>query len=129
MGKPASCGSASCADSGAVRGVCPEGWRMPRAEDWERLLGNVGYNGARLKASSWNGGTDDYLWAALPAGRYRYSDSEWQTFFSGKGSQALWWLADETSEANAATGVVTIYADLAFSNKFDEALSVRCVKD
>ena len=129
MGKPASCGNASCADSGAVRGVCPEGWRMPRAEDWERLLGNVGYDASRLKVSSWNGGTDGYLWAALPAGRYRYSDTEWNTFFSGKGSQALWWLADEKNENNAVTGVVTGYADQAFSNKLEEALSVRCVKD
>ena len=70
-----------------------------------------------------------FTWAALPAGRYRYSDTEWNTFFSGKGSQAFWWLADEKNENNAVTGVVTGYADQAFSNKLEEALSVRCVKD
>ena len=129
MGKPASCGSASCADSGAVRGVCPEGWHMPGIEDWNRLLGNVNYAAPKLQSSSWSGGTDDYLWAALAAGRYRYSETAWPSYFAGKGSFAFWWLADETTETNAATGSIVGYVDQGFSNKLEDALSVRCVKD
>ena len=58
-----------------VRGICPEGWRLPKDEDWNTLfetVGGVDIAGKKLKSSvGWilgGNGTDDYGFSAVPSG-------------------------------------------------------------
>ena len=58
-----------------VQGICPSGWRLPRKEDFETLITEVGGSstaGTVLKSKSgWTGdgnGTDDVGFSGLPSG-------------------------------------------------------------
>lgn len=44
-----------------------DGWRVPRANDFEDLIHYAGYDGQKLRSSEWNG-TDEYGYNALPGG-------------------------------------------------------------
>ena len=106
------------------------GWHVPTNNEWTALdnaVGGTGVAGTRLKAAnvdwatSW-GGTDDYGFAVLPAGRYAGS-------FGNVGSSAFFWTITESSiyayrryfDAGAAMG----------QNESDKyrGQSVRLVKD
>lgn len=108
------------------------GWHVPTSDEWAALASAVGGTstaGTKLKAdnlswaTSW-GGTDDYGFAALPAGR-RSSDS-----FILLGSYAYFWTANESSSSNAYNCYFNTGASMS-SDIFDKsyAFSVRLVKD
>ena len=71
------CGNGkTCSPAATVRGLCPEGFRMPNKSDFETLsaaVGGVLIAGEALKSKTlWdeNGnGTDAFGFSALPAGR------------------------------------------------------------
>jgi uncharacterized protein (TIGR02145 family) len=88
------------------RGICPEGWQVPREEDWDQLLLDVGgwpgsfgfpgTGGDALKSTRtdpdshprwpWgNLGTNESGWSALPGGRALFDGQ-----FSGLGTHANW---------------------------------------
>ena len=106
------------------------GWHVPTNDEWTALANAVGGNGVagtRLKAAnvdwaaSW-GGTDDYGFGVLPAGRYNGS-------FSNVGSAAYFWTVTE-SGSNAYyryfdTGA-TVYQ---YTYSESNGISVRLVKD
>ena len=111
--------------------LCP-GWHVPTTSEWDALataVGGTSTAGTKLKASgvswasSW-GGTDDYGFAALPAG-YRYSGS-----FSYLGGNAYFWTASENSSTNAYYRYFDTGASMNSYN-YDKtyAYSVRLVKD
>ena len=59
--------------SGNRQGICPNGWHVPTVAEWNTLENYLGSNaGKKLKSTSgwYNGGngTDDFSFAALPAG-------------------------------------------------------------
>lgn len=74
--------SRTTAFSGRRQGICPNGWHIPTDAEWvalgnalggtEEKNGNIPKVGKKLKATSgWHGGgngTNDYSFAALPAG-------------------------------------------------------------
>jgi len=78
--------------------ICPNGWRVPSAGDWEELamfLGGPEVAGGRLKmagTSLWNapntGATDDVGFAAVPGGSRSNGN------FVGLGTQAAYWVND-----------------------------------
>lgn len=108
------------------------GWHVPTNYEWTALVnavGGTGVAGTRLKAAnvdwatSW-GGTDDYGFAAFPAGR-RYSGS-----FDFLGSYAYFWTANERSSADAYYRYFTTGASMSSDNNYKTiAYSVRLVKD
>jgi len=57
-----------------VQGICPDGWRLPSAKDWEKLLAYAGVGASvRLRAKSgWLQGTgvDEFGFSALPGGSH-----------------------------------------------------------
>ena len=74
--------------TGRVRGLCPLGWHVPDTTEWFVLFKSVAgehwasYAGEKLKAASgWEGddgnGTDEYGFAALPAGYAVIDRSFW----------------------------------------------------
>lgn len=109
------------------------GWHVPTNDEWTALanaVGGMSTAGTKLKAAnvswatSW-GGTDDYGFGALPAGR-RYSGS-----FGSVGSYASFWTATEDSSSSAYSRYFGTGASMnsSYSNKTDNAFSVRLVKD
>ena len=119
------------------RGSLIPGWHVPTNSEWDALanaVGGTGVAGTRLKAidgaadgswpTGWNG-TDDYGFAALPAGR-RYSGS-----FNDVGSNANFWTVTSSSSTGAYYRKFDTGAsmDSSNSNKTNFAFSVRLVKD
>jgi uncharacterized protein (TIGR02145 family) len=77
-----------------------EGWHLPTADEWVALSDAVGSDvaGTKLKSDyGWSSGngTDDYGFAAFPAGG-RISGS-----FDGLGSYARFWTATERTSSDA----------------------------
>ena len=114
----------------AAMSAVPNGWHLPTNEEWGILATNVGgvaNAGTKLKSKNgWNSGngTDDYGFAAFPAG------SQVSGSFRSLGSYARFWTANEFSSSNAYyryfnTGA-SMYSD--YTNK-SLGYSVRLVKD
>lgn len=115
-----------------AQNICPEGWRLPAREDFDALIKSAGVStaGKTLKSTSgWfkkGDGTDDFGFAALPAG-YRRLDGR----FDGIGGNASFWSTSENSDGAA------FYLELDFSSPVakleafgkGESRSVRCVKN
>lgn len=120
----------SCTFPEKVRGVCPEGWHLPSKDEWETLFTTVGgFSTAceKLKSQSgWNNnrnGTDDYGFAALPAGDYGSA-------FGFAGDYAFFWSSTEFGDY-FAHDIKLYYFDsviLDYDEKY-RALSVRCLRD
>ncbi|MCQ2107353.1 MAG: hypothetical protein MJZ05_01150 [Fibrobacter sp.] len=152
-------GVAKCVVSGKdtanVRGICPEGWKIPTRDEWTTLIlaagGDVGANekwtngGIALKSKTgWdeNGnGTDEYGFNVKPAG-FKYSFNSYSSVsggpFSYHGSSAVFW----TTYRQTRTGTQTIsfsakdqsqsstvyYVNYSFTEN-SQAASVRCIRD
>ena len=134
------CGVGSrCSPTYPVRGVCPEGWHLPKQSEWNTLASVVGassFVGKKLKSTSgwfdYNGksenGTDDYSFSALPAG-YRGSSASYD-----EGHFSNFWSATESSSFGDrdAEFMFLGYADNNMGSLSDSkgyGFSVRCVKD
>jgi uncharacterized protein (TIGR02145 family) len=149
MSLPASCNSTLCASqiSANHRGVCPAGWHVPSASDWDILMGYVETNngntytpgsadiaGKYLKATNgwndYNGPIDNYQdtygFAALPGG-YGYPSGG----FGNAGYNGYWWSTSEESRSSAR------YRYMVYNNEEVNwtyggktfMYSVRCVQD
>ena len=125
------------------RGICPEGWYLPGDQQWgilEVYLGmppedlyllgdNRGTDeGVKLMSEyGWrngNGGSDDYNFEALPAGRNRPGMSP----FSGLGQLAFFWTPTEMGNGAIYRTISSEGVGRNFADK-DNMYSVRCVKD
>ena len=131
------CGSyGTCEPEGLVRGVCPEGWHLPKTKEWEILFAAAGgkYSaGVKLRsASDWKNdrnGTDDYSFTAVPAGGMGIWAKE--TFVNG-GNYAFFWSSTEEGSFYAYYMYLKFSSEEAAFNTYyskDFWLSVRCVKD
>jgi uncharacterized protein (TIGR02145 family) len=93
-----------------VRGVCPEGWRLPDRYDWEylaRAIGELSIAGTLLKSKTgWEGrgnGTDDYGFSVLPLSTYHLYKYQFNEYYTG-----FWSFRED------------MYAGLAFENEMAE---------
>jgi len=131
------CGSfGTCEPEGMVRGVCPEGWHLPKTKEWEILFAAAGgkYSaGVKLRsASGWKNdrnGTDDYSFTAVPAGGMGIWAKE--TFVNG-GNYAFFWSSTEEGSFYAYYMYLKFSSEEAAFNTYyskDFWLSVRCVMD
>lgn len=132
------CGYAKmCTPTYPTRGICPEGWHLPSAEEFRILIEAVGdISAVKLRSKTgWEYyvGTDDFGFTMLPAGiqldQYSYSD------FS-----AYFWSSTEYGYYGSEGSFSGLYS--AYSLQFNEtaawmdynigksdAISVRCVYD
>ncbi|GBU24192.1 hypothetical protein R83H12_00820 [Fibrobacteria bacterium R8-3-H12] len=133
MALSSSCNSSTCASQvGAKhRGICPNGWHIPRDAEWKTLTSYVGTNaGTKLKATSgWNSsgnGTDDYGFAALPGGG-GYSGG----YFSHAGNYGNWWSATEGSAYSAYRRSMDYDREGVdwYRSSKSSLFSVRCLQD
>lgn len=102
------------------RGVCPEGWRLPAAEDWARLDSLVG-NGRAFLATSHGG--DAYGFRALPGGA-RYADGTEDTSYT----TGFWWSSTEEMASMASFYRLSRGDVFVASYEKTFAISVRCIR-
>jgi uncharacterized protein (TIGR02145 family) len=136
MDLPESCIRSFCDSqvSAKHRGICPAGWHIPNAEDWNILInyaGGTAIAGKYLKAASgWKGndGEDKYGFAALPGG---YSDLADYYLFLNVGDHGYWWSTGESFRINADHVYMISYSDGArLTGEIKQRLfSVRCIQD
>ena len=125
----------NCSPTYPIRGICPEGWHLPKLAEWDVLMTAVGGQsaaGKMLKSDSgWNdyygkndNGTDAYFFSALPAGR-RYGN------FVSQGTYAFFWSSTEFDALNAIGISLHSSDDDMHRNGYykDHGHSVRCVQD
>ena len=125
-----------CGFSGKVRGVCPEGWRLPYSGEWNHLLSEVGgeSNASMILGAQtgWKNrvvvnGVDSYGFSALPAGeRTKGGD------FYREGGYAYFWSAAEDDNRSAwfmYMGSWSASVSSFHDNNKEDAYSVRCLQD
>lgn len=114
------------------QGICPNGWHLPSAAEWDTLEKFLGSStaGKKLKTTSgWNSGngTDSYSFAALPAGLGNSSFADYV------GSYAYFWTADPSDDdAGAKSRYLTHENDKIGKTTYQykwASLSVRCIKN
>ena len=133
------CGSGHACDFGTfkVQGVCPDGWHVPKFDEWNVLFEAVSGKstaGQKLKATTlWEAeegitSEDTYHFAALPAGLYYNGD------FSGVGIVTYFWSASPRAE-NVADDAYVMGLSILGNDASQETqgknqgFSVRCLKD
>lgn len=116
------------------RGLAPEGWHMPSAEEWETLatfLGGIEPAGTKMKSKSgWNengNGSNDSGFSGLP-GSLRYDDGQ----FNDIGRMGYWW-------STTPNAMRTLSYTLNLSNSYmgwgqghaneTYGFAIRCIKD
>ena len=107
-----------------------QGWHLPTAAEWDTLATAVGGKstaGTKLKSSyGWDSGngTDDYYFAAFPAGCWMFGS------FTYLGSDAYFWTANKYSSSFASNRYFYTGASMESGNyPKTYAYSVRLVKD
>jgi uncharacterized protein (TIGR02145 family) len=112
--------------------ACPSGWRLPKKEEWEKLLdfaGNMETAVEKLKATNnWDGGNGEntYGFAALPGG-YQAPNTGYCT---SMGTLGIWW-SSTASESNSFYSLsISAEKGIQFnSQSVLYRLSIRCIKD
>lgn len=120
----------------AALAACPPGWHLPSDAEWTTLttfLGGEGVAGGKLKetgtthwVSSNTGTTNEYGFAALPAGDRSYHGS-----FHSIGSYGYWWSSTEDT-ANRAWGRGVKHDNGSVERNYyykEDGLGVRYVRD
>lgn len=116
-----------------ARGLCPEGWRIPTAGDWNTLVRYLGGNivaGGKMKdvdSLLWTepnaGATNESGFSALPSGGRNVDGT-----FSGLGKYAAWWTTTPYSHRHIEHDDPYTYRNYYYTSKF-YGFSVRCIKD
>ncbi len=120
------------------RNVCPVGWHVPAAEEWEALsdyLGGYDVSGGKLKEEGtvhwWgeNVGADNSSgFMALP-GSSRHKEGVYVTTI---GVDGYWWSSTKSSSSDMVFNVALYYYFAWFGHsKFDlnHGCSIRCIRD
>ncbi|MCB9496881.1 MAG: hypothetical protein H6686_08370 [Fibrobacteria bacterium] len=134
MALPDSCLEVYCQDQISIphRGICPLGWHVPSAAEWDSLsmrTGTSSISGRTLKAlSGWSedkGGSDTAGFRALGAGR-RDPDGAFRYI----GKEAYWWTTNETFRTDSEYRNISWDQNWLFYNKAkNDGFSLRCVQD
>ena len=131
------CGSGStCSATLPVQGICPTGWHLPTAAEFQVLIDAVGGKfvaGNVLKSrSGWlenRNGTNAFGFSALPAGYRSYNG-----LFYSEGGRAHFW---SSTECDIFASQISLYYESLYERNLvdlgtwgkDNGFSVRCVKD
>lgn len=109
------------------QGICPDGWSIPKKEDWEKLISHLGENVVlKIKGDSWEStpGTNESGFSAIPAGNYNNSvigyDNLSRAYFfywNSKSDPYFLRIRDEENDLYYSYGATYMM------------YSVRCIKD
>jgi len=116
--------------------VCPEGWHLPSADEWDALgamLGGPWVAGAELKdtgTNDWNppntGATNSTGFTGLPGGYHDNHHDLWEI-----GDKGMFWSSTEAgTNSSWAYGLFTDATELHHNGApKNYGFSVRCIKD
>jgi len=116
--------------------LCPEGWRVPSADDWDTLVAFLGGNylaGGALKVMGteiWKtpntGATNESGFTALPGGTKVLGNG-----FTNLSNSGHWWTATEFKDERSCSRILLYYTNVIYKdfNNKKNGNSVRCVKD
>lgn len=138
----------------STKKICPTGWRVPKAIDFDGLIkyvdpvffGTKNVAAIKLKSSGyvenstglWRktdasvGGTNESGFNAVPAASFSFGAND---FLLGIGYESIFWTADSNGAATVATAVtyyISNYSDQVtkqFADKKLTGLSCRCIKE
>lgn len=137
-------GDSTCLLSAKVRGICPEGFRLPSYDDWNSFKS---YSPAYKTKTGWNSyyvagmggsynsgnGSDGLGLSMLPAGVWKETDRIY--VFSGAGTYTSFWASTEVDSSRAwafslsnSSGFVDLGKYISDFDKMN-GRSIRCVKD
>lgn len=106
--------------------LCPEGWRLPRAKDFNAMQKNCKKNpGFCLWHEFEKQGSDEIGFSALALGRYDLHVSK----FSEVGSRAYFWGETNSSAKDVFTLKKGEYASSISRAEKSDAFNVRCVRN
>lgn len=115
------CNGLVCKPNEQVRGICPEGWRLPGDSDWDTLLDAVGgadVAGKKLKSlTGWfydGNGSDEYGFSARPSPDLSGSNNHTHVGFWSVGS-------------HLNGRYFSFYSDAVYQGAADK-LYIRCIK-
>lgn len=130
-----------CKPSSRVRGICPEGWRLPNTNDWDRLVSNLGGSSEYGSFSSFDDATPkldySFIIGQALARRGQWSSENKPTYDAfGFGAydnfsenKSLYWTSDENSYIEGfAVGLwYGGFFYVGSTHKLTE-IGVRCIK-
>ena len=116
-----------------AQGICPPGWHIPTASEWDTLISKLGYQskaGRIMKSSTgWNlngNGIDSCSLGMMPSGYGKVND-----YFYDLSANGFYWSA--TSTSYEGEWMILSYNDSGiqwgFGFKNEIGAAVRCVKD
>ncbi len=117
----------------AVR-LCPDGWHLPTAEEWETLIAFLSPNAGK-KLKSWydwcyeGNGTDDYYFSAEPVNFH----NEFNGYYYGGATR--FWTATPSPSYESSAKVVKLSYDSkdvkweSYDKNKGSLVTVRCIKD
>lgn len=125
--------------SSHLQGVCPVGWHLPSASEWQTLIDLLGSSRAAALLQSYGTswipatGQDSLGMRILPAGHRTITVTAPFYYLAGQNSEAWFWSSTQSATQKHATafrissntGLVSFVPE----NPKAEALSVRCVSD
>ncbi len=128
-----------------TRGVCPTGWHVSTACEWDYLVMHIGGylgSGGKLKSTAgwWLNGLNTFGFNAMPGSCY-YFDSGVDSgvyYFGGNspiGSSAFWWSSSSINISDASLRCISMamgsndLSPLFLSNIKNNGFSLRCIKD
>ncbi len=115
--------------------ICPDGWRVPTADDWSILVSHIGgiSNGGKLKETGtvhWEspntGATNETGFTALPGGYRSISGG-----FVNMGRWGHWWTPAEYDETFAWYRYLSYNNGILYTERFNKKVgfSIRCIKE
>ena len=129
----------NCSPKQYTRGVCPEGWHIPSAEEWNTLIEFVGgslFGGRDLKSKGgWSGkrsSTDKYGFSALPVRDYKTDPEGRSASFASYGYQANFVSSTVHEDKKYSYKMTMFYTDDVVEvdrSLTSNAISVRCLKN
>jgi uncharacterized protein (TIGR02145 family) len=118
--------------------ACPEGWRLPTADDWKNLEIELGMDPVEADTLGWRGTNQGIQlkeggesgFEALLAG-YKDGIVLWNGRYFDMGYFGSFWSATEYDELHAIAYFVYVSSEKVNKQKYDKtaAFSIRCVKE
>lgn len=103
--------------------LCPEGWRIPRDKDWEKLVNY--YGGINIAAKEMDGSG-----FKVTLGGYRYGYYWGSGLFREQGINGYWWTITNASDTHVWARTISDEKSKMYRSYFEKnnGFSVRCLK-